>query len=62
MASNIKNVVTLIALGSIAWLAAGVVAIAMNADSKIIWTCVVGAVLGVTGIRYSIRRNRRSGI
>jgi hypothetical protein len=62
MASNIKSVVTLIALGSIAWLAAGVVAIAMNADSKIIWTCVVGAVLGVTGIRYSIRRNRRSGI
>lgn len=62
MGSNIKSVVTLIALGSIAWLAAGVVAIAMNADSKIIWTCVVGAVLGVTGIRYSIRRNRRSGI
>ena len=62
MASNIKSVVTLIALGSIAWLAAGVVAIAMNADSKIIWTCAVGAVLGVTGIRYSIRRNRRSGI
>jgi hypothetical protein len=62
MASNIKSVVTLIALGSITWLAAGVVAIAMNADSKIIWTCVVGAVLGVTGIRYSIRRNRRSGI
>jgi len=62
MASNIKSVVTLIALGSIAWLAAGVVAIAMNADSKIIWTCVVGAILGVTGIRYSIRRNRRSGI
>ena len=62
MASNIKSVVTLIALGSIAWLAAGVVAIAMNADSKIIWTCVVGAILGITGIRYSIRRNRRSGI
>ncbi len=62
MASNIKSVVTLIALGSIAWLAAGVVAIAAGAESKVIWTCVVGAVLGVMGIRYTIRRNRRSSI
>ena len=60
--SNIKTVVLLIALGSIAWLAAGVVAIAMGAEAKVIWTCVVGAALGVIGIRYSIRRARRSGI
>lgn len=60
--SNIKTVVVLIVLGSIAWLAAGVVALAMGAESKIIWTCVVGASLGVIGIRYSIRRSRRSGI
>jgi hypothetical protein len=60
--SNIKTVVLLIALGSIAWLAAGVVAIALGAEAKIIWTCVVGATLGVIGIRYSIRRSRRSGI
>jgi predicted RND superfamily exporter protein len=60
--SNIKSVVALIALGSVIWLAAGVVAIAIGAESKIIWTCVVGAVLGAIGIRYSIRRARRSGI
>lgn len=60
--SNIKTVVLLIALGSIAWLTAGVVAIALGAEAKIIWTCVVGATLGVIGIRYSIRRSRRSGI
>jgi hypothetical protein len=60
--SKIKTVVILIALGSIAWLAAGVVAIAMGAEAKVIWTCVVGAILGVIGIRYSIRRARRSGI
>jgi len=60
--SNIKTVVLLIALGSIAWLAAGVVAIAIGAEAKVIWTCVVGAALGVIGIRYSIRRARRSGI
>jgi Protein of unknown function (DUF2530) len=60
--SNIKTVVILIALGSIAWLAVGVVALAMGAESKVIWTCVVGAGLGAIGIRYSIRRSRRTGI
>jgi uncharacterized membrane protein HdeD (DUF308 family) len=62
MASNIKSVVTLIAAGTIAWIGAGVVALALDAESKIIWTCVVGALLGVIGIRYTIRRSRRSGI
>ena len=62
MASNIKSVVTLIAAGTIAWIAAGVVAVVIGAESKVIWSCIVGALLGVTGIRYSIRRSRRSGI
>ena len=60
--SNIKTIVILIALGSILWLAAGVVAVAVGAESKVIWTCVVGASLGAIGIRYSIRRARRTGI
>jgi hypothetical protein len=60
--SNIKTVVILIALGSIGWLAAGVFALAMGAESKVIWTCVVGAALGAIGIRYSVRRSRRTGI
>jgi hypothetical protein len=60
--SNIKTVVFLIALASIGWLAAGVVALAMGAESKVIWTCVVGAALGAIGIRYSVRRSRRTGI
>jgi hypothetical protein len=62
MASNIKSVVLLITVGTIGWMAAGVVALAMGAESKVIWVCVVGASLGFIGIRYSIRRNRRSGI
>lgn len=60
--SPIKSVVTLVALGTICWIAAGIVALAIGADAKIVWTCVVGALLGATGIRYSVRRNRRSGI
>ena len=60
--STISSVVTLVSIGTICWVAAGVVALAAGAESKIIWTCVVGALLGVTGIRYSVRRNRKSGI
>ncbi len=60
--STITSVVTLVSIGTICWIAAGVIAIAVGAESKVIWTCVVGAALGVTGIRYSIRRNKRSAI
>ena len=60
--STITSVVTLVSIGTICWVAAGVVALAAGAESKIIWTCVVGAALGVTGIRYSVRRNRKSAI
>ena len=60
--STIKSVVTLVAVGTICWIAGGVIAIAAGAESKIIWTCFVGAILGFTGIRYSVRRNRKSAI
>ena len=60
--SSIKTVVILVAIGTIAWLIAGMVAITLDYDSKYVWACVTGAVLGVVGIRYSIRRDRRSGI
>jgi hypothetical protein len=44
------------------WVIAGVIALATNAEAKVIWTCVMGAGLGFVGIRYTIRRDRRSGI
>jgi len=62
MTTRLRNAVTLVAIGSTCWVIAGVIAIAMGADAKIIWTCVSGAVLGLVGIRYTIRRDRRSGI
>ena len=62
MASNIRSVVTLVAIGVLCWVIAFVIALAVSADAKIIWTCIFGAGLGLTGIRYSIRRNNRSGI
>jgi uncharacterized membrane protein HdeD (DUF308 family) len=60
--STITSVVTLVSIGTICWIAAGVIALAVGAETKVIWTCVVGAALGVTGIRYSVRRNRKSEI
>ncbi|CAN2174538.1 Protein of unknown function DUF2530 [Candidatus Nanopelagicaceae bacterium] len=60
--STINSVVTLVSIGTICWIVAGVIALAAGSDAKIIWTCVVGAALGVTGIRYSVRRNRKSQI
>ena len=60
--STIASVVTLVSIGTICWVAAAVVAIAIGAEAKIIWTCLVGAALGLLGIRYSVRRNRRSAI
>lgn len=60
--SKISSVVALISAGTLAWVAAAVIALAAGSEAKIIWTCVVGAALGLIGIRYSIRRNKRSAI
>lgn len=62
MTTRLRNAVTLVALGIMCWVIAGVIAIAVGADAKVIWTCVMGAALGLVGIRYTIRRDRRSGI
>lgn len=60
--SEIKSVVTLISLGTVAWVIAGLYLAITGAESKVIWTCVAGTALGLWGIRYSKRRAARSGI
>ena len=62
MTTRLRNAVTLVAIGTMCWVIAGVIAIAVNSDAKVVWTCVMGAGLGLVGIRYTIRRDRRSGI
>ena len=62
MTTRLRNAVTLVAIGISCWIVAGVVALAVNADAKVIWTCVSGVILGLLGIRYTIRWERRSGI
>jgi bacteriorhodopsin len=62
MQSNVRTVVLVIAIGTIGWLIAGAAFLIADLESKYVWTCVCGAALGVIGIRYTIRRARRSGI
>ena len=54
-----KEAIFVIAMGIVLWIIALVFAIVMNADSKILWICVVGALLGAIGLRYTIKRGRR---
>ena len=58
----LPQAVVVIIVGIVLWVAATVIAIAVGAIAKIIWTCIVGALLGLVGLRYTIRRARRSGI
>lgn len=54
--------VALIITGICAWVVAAIIGLLANADSKFLWTCVTGAALGFVGIRYTMRRDRRSGL
>lgn len=62
MDKNLRSIVLLITAGTIVWLIAGAVFLVLGSDTKYVWTCVCGAALGVFGVRYTIRRSRRSGI
>jgi uncharacterized membrane protein HdeD (DUF308 family) len=62
MTTRLRNAVTLVVIGTFCWVISGVIALAIAADAKVIWTCVMGVVLGLVGIRYTIRRDRRSGL
>jgi uncharacterized membrane protein YjjB (DUF3815 family) len=54
-----KEAIFVIAMGIVLWIIALVFAIVMNADSKILWICVVGSLLGGIGLRYTIKRGAR---
>jgi len=57
-----KQAIFVIALGIVLWIVAFIFAVVMNAESKILWICVVGALLGVIGLRYTIKKGRREKI
>ena len=57
-----KQAIFVIAMGIVLWIVAFVFAVVMNADSTILWICVVGALLGVIGLRYTIKKGKREKI
>ena len=57
-----REAITVIAVGIVGWAIYMVFALASNADSKAIYTALVGIILGLIGIRYTIRRGRREKI
>jgi len=54
-----KEAIFVISMGIVLWIIALVFAIVMNADTNVLWTCVIGAVLGAIGLRYTIKRGRK---
>jgi hypothetical protein len=51
--------VKVIVAGIILWLIALIIEIARSAPTTQIWICVAGAILGLWGLRYSVRRLKR---
>ena len=49
-----KEAIFVIALGIVLWIIAFVFAIVMNADTNVLWICVIGAAFGAMGLRYTI--------
>jgi len=57
-----KEAVFVIAMGIVLWIIALVFAIVMNASSTVLWICLMGALLGVVGLRYTIKRGRKNAL
>jgi hypothetical protein len=57
-----RSALVAIVVGIFLWAVYLVFALATGADSKYIYTAIVGIALGAIGIRYTIRRNKREGI
>ena len=57
-----KEAIFVIAMGIVLWIIALVFAIVMNASSTVLWICLSGALLGVAGLRYTIRRGRKGAL
>ena len=57
-----KEAIFVISLGIVLWIIAFVFAIVMNAGTNLLWICVIGAVLGAIGLRYTIKRGRKGAL
>jgi len=56
---GMRQTVTIIVGGTILWAIALVTELARKAPTNSLWICVSGIVMGLVGLRYSVRRLRR---
>lgn len=56
---ELAKTIAIVAFGIFCWGVAAIVALVIGAAAKIIAICIVGALLGLIGIRYAIRRAAR---
>lgn len=52
----------LVILGMVIWVVVGILGLLFNADSKFIWTCIIGFFLGLVGIAITRLKDRKGGI
>ena len=57
-----RTMITLVVTGQIIWVVAAIIGLLVNAESKFIWTCITGALLGFVGIALTIQRNKKNAL
>jgi hypothetical protein len=57
-----RTMITLVILGMIIWVVAGIIGLLVGASSKFIWTCVTGFLLGFVGIAITFVKDRAGGV
>jgi hypothetical protein len=56
---QLRSAITVIIIGIALWFIALIIAFGIDASSNAKWICVFGIVLGIIGLRYTIRRAKR---
>jgi uncharacterized oligopeptide transporter (OPT) family protein len=54
--------IALIVAGIIIWVVVAIFGLLLGADSKFIWTCITGALLGFVGIFMTNLKARKGGV
>lgn len=57
-----RTMIALVIAGMMIWVVAAIIGLAVGADSKFIWTCIVGFLLGFVGIAITTLKARKEKV